>query len=30
MQIRDLVDGSRTTLEFDLRSRDEEPAGAAR
>ena len=24
MQIRDLVDGSRTTLEFDLRSRDEE------
>jgi outer membrane lipoprotein-sorting protein len=30
MQIRDLVDGSRTTLEFDLRSRDEEPVGAAR
>jgi hypothetical protein len=30
MQIRDLVDGSRTTLEFDLRSRDLEPAGAAR
>ena len=30
MQIRDLIDGSRTTLEFDLRSRDEEPAGAAR
>jgi hypothetical protein len=30
MQIRDFIDGSRTTLEFDLRSRDEEPAGAAR
>ncbi len=30
MQIRDLVDGSRTTLEFDLRSRDLEPVGAAR
>ena len=30
MQIRDLVDGSRTTLEFDLRSRDLEPVGAGR
>lgn len=29
MQIRDLVDGSRTTLEFDLRSRDEESVAAA-